>query len=145
MQHGEASSHGSICKLKGATLETAKFRIQCSVDSNAESTTRASRASRASSAAVCLKLFAVESCLAQHHTVAQRIGFCLLCVEQDLVFMPQVSVVKISLRWERASVFFQGGLLRGTSCVCFQLICSNAKQVCRYANCRQPDSAKRVQ
>ena len=55
--------------------------------------------------------------------VAQRIG-CLLCLEQDLIFMPQVSVVKISLRWERASVFFQGGWLRGTSCVSCELMFS---------------------
>lgn len=75
MQHGEESCHGLICKLKDATLETAKLRIQCFVDSNVELTTRASQACRASSAAVGLKLLGVESCLAHHHNVAQRIGF----------------------------------------------------------------------
>lgn len=103
MQHGEESCHGLICKLKDATLETAKLRIQCFVDSNVELTTRASQACRASSAAVGLKLLGVESCLAHHHNVAQRIGFWLLCLEQDLIFMPQVSVVK-----RRVSFFKEG-------------------------------------
>ena len=103
MQHCEESCHGLICKLKDATLETAKLRIQCFVDSNVELTTQASQACRASSAAVGLKLLGVESCLAHHHNVAQRIGFWLLCLEQDLIFMPQVSVVK-----RRVSFFKEG-------------------------------------